>query len=169
MYYVTKKTITPRENIFCAIINDMQPRTFYKIQKIMFYDFVTKAKKDNFDSMTLEELKQLCVSTFGAQILYPHQLLIHLLGIDDNYKFGGSYKGEAYSHLSIEDICMECNNRKLPNSICPLALMMILRAHRERETILKSNDQLKASVAITEGFAQQHKINSTATNSQVQK
>ena len=29
---------------------------------------------------------------------------------------------------------------------------------------MRSNDQLKASVAITEGFAQQHKINSTATS-----
>ena len=96
---------------------------------------------DMYDSMDLEGLMETCTKLFGEERMTEKNLLIRMLEIDDEKKYGSS--DDVYSiAMSEEELKIQCTNRGLPNVQNEIALRIVIRGTERSAALSENNDSL---------------------------
>ena len=96
---------------------------------------------DNYDLMNLERLQEKYTELFGENRMTEKNVLIRLLEIDDERKYG-SYFADYDVVASEDELKMECQNRELPSVMNEMALRIIIRGTKKTADLSENNDSL---------------------------
>ena len=96
---------------------------------------------DNYDLMNLERLQEKYTELFGENRMTEKNVLIRMLEIDDEQKYGSS--DDVYSiAMSEEELKIQCTNRGLPNVQNEIALRIVIRGTERSAALSENNDSL---------------------------
>jgi hypothetical protein len=96
---------------------------------------------DNYDLMSLEGLKEKCTQLFGEKEMTEKNVLIRVLEIDDEKRYGSP--DDVYSvAMSKDELKLQCQNRELPCVMNEMALRIIIRGTKRTADSSDNNDSL---------------------------
>ena len=96
---------------------------------------------DNYDLMNLEGLQQKYTELFGGNRMTEKNVLVRLLEIDDERRYGCSFDDYSVA-MSEDELKIQCQNRELPSVMNEMALRIIIRGTKRTAELSENNDSL---------------------------